>query len=87
MGKLICYAKKARMNYQQKIGKDVSIQEVADAVGMTRAALSNLENGKSLPNPETIAKLCGFYNISVGELLEYVPDDPSGNDSPLRLAV
>lgn len=83
MGKLVCHARQIRLNYQQRIGRVVSIQEVADAVGMTRAALSNIESGKSLPSPDTIVRLCDFYGVTVGELLEHIPESASGNSLPV----
>lgn len=50
----------------------MSIQEVADAIGITRAALSNIEHGKTKQvEYETLRKLCEFYGVSVGNLLVY----------------
>ena len=46
MGKITSKVRQARLNYQQGIGRDVSIQEVAQAIGITRAALSKIERGQ-----------------------------------------
>ncbi len=72
MGKIVSKARQVRLDYQQRIGRTVTIQEVADTVGVTRAALSNIENSKTKQvEYETLRKLCEFYGVSVGDLLVY----------------
>lgn len=72
MGRIVSRARQVRLDYQQRIGRSVSIQEVADAVGITRAALSNIEGGKTKQvEYETLRKLCEFYGVPVGDLLRY----------------
>jgi putative transcriptional regulator len=72
LGKIVSRARQVRLDYQQRIGRPVSIQEIADAIGITRAALSNIEHGKTKQvEYETLRKLCEFYGVSVGELLVY----------------
>lgn len=72
MGKVVSKARQLRLDYQQRIGRTVSIQEVASAVGITRSALSNIEHGKTTQvNYDTLARLCEFYGVSVGDLLVY----------------
>ena len=81
MGSIISKARQVRLDYQQRIGRPVSIQEVADAIGITRAALSNIEHGKTKQvEYETLRKLCEFYGVLVGDLLVYE------DRCPLRLA-
>jgi DNA-binding Xre family transcriptional regulator len=82
LGSIVSKARQVRLDYQQRIGRPVSIQEVADAIGITRAALSNIEHGKTKQvEYETLRKLCEFYGVSVGDLLVYE------DRRPLRLAV
>ena len=81
MAKIVSKVRQARLDYQQRIGRDVSIQEVATAIGISRAALSNIERGRTEPSYAVLAALCKFYGLSVGELLEYRDDWPA-----LRLA-
>jgi len=72
LGKIVSKARQVRLDYQQRIGRSVSIQEVADAIGITRAALSNIEHGKTKQvEYETLRKLCEFYGVLVGDLLVY----------------
>src|SRR4051794_35387631 len=71
MGKIVRKIRQARLAYQVKEGRPVSIQEVADAVGVTRAYLNNLELGKAWPNEEVLAALCKLYEMQPGDLLSY----------------
>lgn len=69
--KIVSRARQARLNYAAHLGRDVSIQEVATAIGISRAALSKIEKNQAMPNHETLAALCNFYGLSVGDLLVY----------------
>lgn len=71
MPKINVKVRQARLNYQAKVGRDISIAEVAKEVGITRAALSKVERGEAWPSREVLAKLCAYYGLSVAELLEY----------------
>ena len=68
-------ARQARLDYQQRIGRDVTITEVAQAIGISRAGLSWIEQNKTQPAPETLVSLCGFYGLTPGDLLEIVDID------------
>lgn len=71
MGKIVKKVRQARLAYQVKVGRPVSIQEVADAIGVTRAYFNNIELGKAWPNEEVLAALCKLYGVQPGDLLEY----------------
>lgn len=71
MGKIVTKARQARLNYQQKNGRVVSLNEVAAAIGISPAALSKIERGQAWPGREVLASLCNFYGVQPGELLEY----------------
>ena len=72
MGKVVSKALTTRLAYQQRVGRSVSIQEVADAVGLTRAALSRLENNRTEQIAfDTLRKLCEYYGVKPGDLLDY----------------
>ena len=72
MGKIVSKIRQARLDYQQRVGRPVPITEVATAIGISRAALSNVERERNEPSHKVLAGLCGFYNVGVGDLLEYV---------------
>ena len=48
-------------------------EQVADAVGITRQALSKWESGASLPDLPNCAALADYYGVTVDDLLRYDP--------------
>lgn len=48
--------------------KQLTQQEVADALNFSRQSLSKWENGTGAPNIETLKKLSAFYEISIADL-------------------
>ena len=80
MGKIIVKARQVRLAYQSRIGRPVSIQEIATRMGVTRAHLSNIELGKAWPNEGVLAGLCEAYSVEVGEILEFKPDELLADD-------
>lgn len=60
-----------RTQYTQK--------DVADFISITRAAYTNIENGKREPDFETLCKLAEFYNTTTDYILER-SDNPSTLD-------
>lgn len=61
--------KRARM----RMGK--SQIEVAKAVGISNAALSNYETGYREPDLQTLLSLARYYGITLDELVNVEPDD------------
>ena len=43
-------------------------QQIADATGLTAAALCNYENGERMPTLQTLSKLADFYGVSLDYL-------------------
>ena len=50
--------------------KNLSQQQVADGIGITRAAYSNYEQGLREPDLETFKKICLLFGISADDLLD-----------------
>jgi len=74
--KVLSKARQVRLAYASRIGRPVSLSEVAEQADVDRMALTRLERGDtSRFDGEMLAKLCNFYGVGVGELLEY---DPNG---------
>jgi DNA-binding Xre family transcriptional regulator len=71
MGRIVSRVRQARLNYAQRLGRDVSIAEVAEQVGITRAALRKIENGEVSVSFPVLARLCAFYELQPGDLLGY----------------
>lgn len=64
-----------RFKYQAETGRKVPVQEVADAIGVSRERLTQIElGGMKEIDTDTLAKLCAFYKVGVGDVLEYNPD-------------
>jgi transcriptional regulator with XRE-family HTH domain len=82
MGRIINKFRQARLDYQQRIGRDASIQEVADAIGITRSALSNIERGTSWPGEKVLTQICAFYGLQPGDLLRYEEPRGTSNSTP-----
>ena len=52
-----------------------SIRQLSEQTGVTRLSLSKLYNGDAKGIEfSTLSTLCAFFDCSVGDLLEYVPD-------------
>lgn len=50
--------------------KGISQGDIVRSLGMDRAFISNIENGKTNPTLATIAKLAKAVGVSVGELMK-----------------
>ena len=75
MARIITKARQLRLNLQAKMGRPVSLQEVADATGIERSALNRIELGKTTRiDFETLERLCRYYDVGVGDILEYDPN-------------
>jgi DNA-binding Xre family transcriptional regulator len=62
-------------------GRRLTVSEVATATGLNRMTLSKLLNHKGYgTGTDTIDRLCAFFECSVEDLMEYLPDEA---ESPL----
>ncbi|MCI9561157.1 MAG: helix-turn-helix transcriptional regulator [Clostridia bacterium] len=52
-----------------RIEKGLSQREVSSALGMTRNAFTNYENGYREPSLENLKKICQFFDVSADYLL------------------
>lgn len=48
--------------------KGLSQQDLADALGMTQAAISQLESGKRIATPKTVKRLAEALQVDIEEL-------------------
>lgn len=67
------------------LGRDLSQQEVADAVGMSRSYLAGCEKGLDKPGYESFVALADYYGVSLDWLAK--GDQPSSADPRVREAV
>jgi DNA-binding Xre family transcriptional regulator len=82
VARIITRARQLRLDYAQRIGRAVTVEEVADRVGISRAQLSKIENARTERiDFDTLAGLCSFYTealgrpVTVSDVLEF---DPNG---------
>lgn len=74
MARIVTKARQLRLNLGAQRGMAVTLQEVADAANIERAALNRIELGKTRGiDFETLEKLCAYYGVGVGDILEYDP--------------
>lgn len=58
-----------------RIKNNKSLQDVADAIGISKAHVWNLEKGESAnPSMEVLVKLAGLFKISVSDLIGENPN-------------
>jgi putative transcriptional regulator len=72
MARIVTKARRLRLERQLKENRNITLQEVADATGIERAALNRIELGQTTRiDFDTLEKLCAFYGVGVGDVLEY----------------
>jgi DNA-binding Xre family transcriptional regulator len=77
---IISRARQRRLEHQVKLGRPVTAKEVAEALGITEATLSRIERSTTERiDFATLNKLCEFYQLGVGAILEWVPDQAQEN--------
>ena len=52
---------------------NITQDELAEKLSVTRQAVSNWENGKTEPDIETLTKIAQIFNISIDELVDGIP--------------
>lgn len=66
---------------QIRIDKGYKQEEVAAVLKISRAAYTNIENGKRDPDTETLLKLADLFGISIDSMFGRVYAVPQQNDS------
>jgi transcriptional regulator with XRE-family HTH domain len=66
--------------HAQRVARGLSLQNVADAVGISKAHVFNLEKGITAnPSMELVVKLAELFRVRVADL---VGDNPDAEDQP-----
>lgn len=63
-----------------RAGRDLTQQELAARVAISRVALSNLESGRSVPGERTVTLLAGVFGMEPHELVEGTDYPPAKAD-------
>ncbi len=58
-----------RLRHEKKITQEW----LADFIGVTKASVSKWETGQSMPDVATLPRLAAFFDVTVDELIGYVP--------------
>lgn len=61
--------------------KNISVEDLADKIGSTKATIYHYQSGNMQPSEEFIEKLANFLNVSPNELIK---DDNSGDFNPYK---
>ena len=73
----------ARKLHNLRVAKRLSLQNVADAVGISKAHVFNLEKGLTAnPSMELVVKLAELFRVRVADL---VGDNPEADDEPAEM--
>lgn len=87
MARIVTKARQLRLNLSAKRGSVVTLQEVADATRIERAQLNRIELGKtSAIDFAILGKLCQFYGVGVGDILEYDSTAPAPGHAAMSAA-
>lgn len=75
MPKIMTKARRLRLERAARENRMVTLQEVSNATGIERAALNRIELGRTTRiDFDTLARLCTYYGVGVGDVLEYDPN-------------
>lgn len=73
----------ARKLHEHRIARRLSLQNVADAVGISKAHVFNLEKGITAnPSMELVLKLAELFRVRVADL---VGEGPDADDQPAEV--
>lgn len=73
----------ARKLHNLRVANRLSLQDVATAVGISKAHVFNLEKGLTAnPSMELVLKLAELFRVRVADL---VGDNPEGEDQPAEM--
>jgi transcriptional regulator with XRE-family HTH domain len=64
-------------------GKEVKVSSLAEAVGITRANMSNIVNGKSTPSLETLERIANALEVDITEM--FIPSSSGGIIGVIRI--
>lgn len=87
MGKLISKARQLRYSYQAKVGKKVTVEEVADSIGIDRKVLTRIERNQIRRwDGDVMAAIADFYHKQGPDLSDILKYDPEAMRSPSLVA-
>lgn len=72
--------------YELRQSKNLSQDELAELIGVSRQSISKWENGTAVPGKSNISKLCEIFSVSVSYLLDddYNKETVKSNDDDVN---
>ena len=87
MTRVVSRARNLRLDLAARLGRPVSVEEVAEGAGIARTALTRIElNQTERIDFDTITRLCKFYGVGIGDLLTLEEEDAEERYNPALLA-
>lgn len=87
MAKVISHARQLRYAYQAKLGRPVTIEEVATAIGEDRRTVMKVERNEWKEiRKEVVEKLGAFYHAQGIDARSIIEFDPNGQQTPELVA-
>ena len=68
--------------YELRINRNMSQEELSEALGISRQAISIWETGKALPESDKLILLSEYFGVSIDFLLKEDPDNIDDSISP-----
>ncbi len=87
MGKIVSKARQLRFQYQVNQARKVTVQEVADAIGVDRKVLTRIELGQAgRYDAEILNRLADFYHKAGVDATNILTYNPEATRSPSLVA-
>ena len=74
------------LEHHPKTGEKTTLRDLGKAVGTRQQTISLYKNGETQPTPETLARIAGFFGVSVDYLLTGVSSENKGFNEELGLS-
>nr|WP_274519861.1 MULTISPECIES: helix-turn-helix transcriptional regulator [unclassified Halorhodospira] len=64
-----------------ELGRRITLSEIATETGINRTVLSKMSGPRGYnTTTDVLERLCRYFGCQVGDLVEYVPDDPEASE-------
>ena len=71
--------KRLRLEKEEREGRKLTYRVISHETGLSPGVINRVINSDFAQiSTETLDRLCAYFRCSVGDLLEYVPDDAAG---------
>lgn len=78
--------KSLRSEYSLKTGKKFTQNDLAEALGISRSYVGDIESGRTAPSDDVLSKLTSFFNIKLELLLSNNTSDINNKYEPVEFS-